>query len=95
MKLDARWTEVGDAVEALKQAWGLTRRMPGRLDGDITAQLEGPFVALSGRLHATGPRAAFDLALERNSRIDATVKCGGEGLSEGGGLAGDGGCTKS
>src|SRR6185436_11863581 len=74
MKLDARWTEVGDAVEALKQAWGLTRRMPGRLDGDITAQLEGPFVALSGRLHATGPRAAFDLALERNSRIDAAVK---------------------
>ena len=77
MELDARWAQVGDVVERLKQAWGLTRRMPGRLDGGLTTRLQGPFTALSGRLHAAGPRAQFDLALERNRRVEATLQVDG------------------
>jgi hypothetical protein len=74
MDLDARWTQVGDAVERLKRVWGLSRRMPGRLNGDLFARLQGPFTALSGRLRAVGTRAEFDLDLERNTRVVAALR---------------------
>jgi hypothetical protein len=74
MDLDARWDQVGDVVQALKRAWGLTRRMPGRLDGDVAARLRGPFTALSGHLRAAGPRAEFDLDLDRNTRVEAALR---------------------
>jgi hypothetical protein len=74
LDLDARWTEVGDAVEALKRAWGLSQRLPGRLDGNLTARFQGPFAGLTGRLHAAGPRAQFDLDLDEALRVDATMQ---------------------
>jgi hypothetical protein len=74
LDLDARWSQVGDAVEALKRNWGLSRRMPGRIDGDVTARLQGTFAALSGRLRAVGPRAELDLDLERSTRVAASVR---------------------
>jgi hypothetical protein len=74
MEMDARWSQIGDAIERLKQAWGITRRMPGRLDADLTAQLRGPFEALTGRMHVAGPRAQLDLGVERNARLDAALQ---------------------
>ena len=77
MELDAHWTDVGDVVENLKDAWGLERRMPGRLDGDISAKLQGPFTGLEGRFQAAGPRAQFEVDLDRDLRVDARMRLDG------------------
>jgi hypothetical protein len=77
IELDASWATVGDAVEALKRSWGLGRRMPGRLDGDVTAQLQGPYSALAAHLQARGARAELDVRLARDLRIDGSVKLDG------------------
>jgi hypothetical protein len=73
MNLDARWKEVGDAVEALERVWGLSERLPGRLDGDLTVRLQGPFTGLAGRVQAVGKQAQLELGLDPALRVDASL----------------------
>jgi hypothetical protein len=82
LDLDARWDDVADAFGKLEAGWlprGGTLEDVG-LGGALTANLSGPFVALSGSASIEGPRARVAATIEGGRRAFLDVRSDGLAL---------------